>query len=584
MTSSRIRPAASCSWRSRWSSTSARPAKIRPGSWSPRPSWSAARPVRAASWSARESSPPLAATNAAIPGTRTSSATRPPVGCAKACSTTAPAASSSPAWMWAPAVAAWRRDSRPRLGGRPPTASSARCRWRSASRGSPAVLMMLAPRALDQGGQLAVGVRVRPANAVEPRRCIVGPVQRDQPDQELHHPGRVGLDERCAELVEPQAQRSGRDVGALRHAHRAIERSTEDPPGALDVAHRDGVRQRALDISAVLEHPARPIVRRLEAGGAERGQPCPQEGPEQVVVAVPAGLVVQRHHEQVGGQQAVEQVRSLGAARDVHAQPRVEGVEHRRLDEEVDELGRQAGENLAHQEVADGSIRAGERVEEVAVSGAPLQRDRRQLRSGGPALGELVQPMQLVARQRHVVQREEVGHLRGGEPEVVAAQLDQLATQPQPGQRQGRIRPGTGHEADRVGQRVEERRHQRRIGGRQVEIVHDDHPRRVERGEPVRRRDRGVVGRRAGPFQHRERIVGDTGPPRRDRRQQGTDEARRLGVRRIARQPRHPVAVRGCPRRDDRRLPVTGRRRHERQPVVAIEAGGQLGARHQRAT
>ena len=144
-------------------------------------------------------------------------------GAPSACSSTTSAASSSPAWMWARAVAAWRSDNRPRFGGRPPTASRARCRTADRLQRLAPVLMVLAPRPLDQGGQLAVGVRVGPANPVEPRRCVVGPVQRDQPDQELHHPGRVGLDERRPELVQPQAHGLGRDVGTLRHAHRATE-------------------------------------------------------------------------------------------------------------------------------------------------------------------------------------------------------------------------------------------------------------------------------------------------------------------------------------------------------------------------
>ena len=114
-------------------------------------------------------------------------------------------------------------------------------------------------------------------------------------------------------------------------------------------------------------------------------------------------------------------------------------------------VGRQAGQQLAHQEVADGAIRAGERIQELLRSDAPLQRDRRQLRAGRPSLGELVQAAQLIPGQADVVQCEERGHLAWSEAEIVATQLEQIAAQTQPGQRQWRIRPGSGGEAEAVG-------------------------------------------------------------------------------------------------------------------------------------
>ena len=147
----------------------------------------------------------------------------------------------------------------------------------------------------------------------------------------------------------------------------------------------------------------------------------------------------------------VQQCRRLFDARDGSAQLGIEDIEHRRLDEELDELGRQAGQQLAHQEVADGAIRAGERIQEVLRSDAPLQRDRRQLRAGRPSLGELVQAAQLIPGQADVVQCEELGHLAWSEAEIVATQLEQIAAQTQPGQRQWRVRPGRGGEAEAVG-------------------------------------------------------------------------------------------------------------------------------------
>ena len=61
-------------------------------------------------------------------------------------------------------------------------------------------------------------------------------------------------------------------------------------------------------------------------------------------------------------------------ARDGRTQLGIEGVEHRRLDEELHEVGRQAGEHLAQQEVADGAIGRGERVQEVVACRRPAAR------------------------------------------------------------------------------------------------------------------------------------------------------------------------------------------------------------------
>ena len=121
-----------------------------------------------------------------------------------------------------------------------------------------------------------------------------------------------------------------------------------------------------------------------------------------MVVAVPASAVIQGHDEQVGGEQVVEHCCRFLDAGDRRAQLGIEDVEHRRLDEELDDLGWQAGEHFAHQEVADGAIRTGERLQELLRSDASLQRDRRQLRTCRPSLRELVQTAQLIPGQtRH---------------------------------------------------------------------------------------------------------------------------------------------------------------------------------------
>ena len=115
----------------------------------------------------------------------------------------------------------------------------------------------------------------------------------------------------------------------------------------------------------------------------------------------------------------------------------------------------------------------------------------------------------------------------------------------------------------------------------QVQIVDEDHARRVDRGELVGYGNGGVVGVGAVPLQEHERIVGHTRPPLGDRRQQAGHEPRRLSIGRVARQPGEPIAVLIRPRRQRCRLSVAGRRRHEREPMLRVEARRQLRSRQQ---
>ena len=179
---------------------------------------------------------------------------------------------------------------------------------------------------------------------------------------------------------------------------------------------------------------------------------------------------------------------------------------------------------------------------------------------------------------------EEVRRLSGGEPQILAPQFQQIPPHPQARQRQRRIGPRPDDEPEPVGQRLVERRQHvgRRCG--EVEIIHHDHTRYVDRSQLVRDRHRRVVGVGALALQQNEGVVGHTGPPRRDRRQERRHESCRLSIQRIARQPGQSVGVPGRPGRQSNRLAVAGRRRHQPQPIVAVQTLAHLRPRHEDAT
>ena len=371
------------------------------GSWLPRPSWSATRTTARRARRPATSSPrrPRRRTRRRQGcGPRRRPGCRPD-GRVPARARRAPRRAGRPGCGHAPSPRRAAAAARGSAGCRRPRPIASRRRRDRLERLAP-VLVVLAPRPLDERGELAVGVRMGPANPLQPRRrvvrsrsSVISPISSS-----TTHAGSVSIGRR-AELVQPQAHGPDGVVGAVGHAHRAAERRPQDPPGAIHVAaspSRAAARRRRPRDPRAPAHARSCAARSLDA--PERRQPRPQERPEQVVVAEPARPARRAAPRTGWRRQTVEHAAAVLDARDGRAQLGVEGVEHRRLDEELDEVGRQAGQHLAQQEVTDGAIGAGERVEEVVASDAALQRDRRQLRAGRPSLGELVQPV--AARRR----------------------------------------------------------------------------------------------------------------------------------------------------------------------------------------
>ena len=314
------------------------------------------------------------------------------------------------------------------------------------------------------------------ANTLQPRRRVVGAGDRDQADQHLDDPRRVRLDGDSPPLVQPEAHGARRLDGTFRHAHRSGQGAAQDLAHAVDIPGGDGVTQRRLGVAAGLQRPRRPVVRRAGPRLSRRRQSRPEERSEQVVVAEPAWRIVELDHEQVGCDHALEERRRVVAASDGRAQLGIERVQHRRRGQEIHELGRQGRQDLAQEKVADGTIRVGERGEEVGMADAALQRDRRQLHPAGHPSVSSCNRSSSAASTSTSDELQEPGQLLGVEPEVVATKLEQLPPQPPPGQRQRRVGPRPGDEPEAVRERVDERVEDGRRGRREVEVVDDDRP------------------------------------------------------------------------------------------------------------
>ena len=212
-----------------------------------------------------------------------------------------------------------------------------------------------------------------------------------------------------------------------------------------------------------------------------------------MVVTVPSALVVEGHDEEIGRDQPIEEDGSVVASADLGAQLSVEGIEHGRVDEEIDELRFQVIEHLAQQEIADASIGPREGLQKSASIGAALQRECRQLRPRRPTFGEVVEHLQFRRFERQALETGELGRLRSGESEIVAAQFEQPAVDAKSGQRHRKVGSAPEHESKVVGEGIHERRQHRRRRLGEVQVIDHDHARRVDRRKLVRDRDRRVV-------------------------------------------------------------------------------------------
>ena len=329
----------------------------------------------------------------------------------------------------------------------------------------------------------------------------------------------------------------------------------------------------------------------MERGSGESESGAQRLG-EQVVVAVPGPVVVERYHEQVVALEGLEHRLPVGAARDRVAQRTGQLAEHRGVQQEPAEPVGQPTEHLLDQVVEDEAMAPGERLDEPRDVVAPTHRQRRQLEPRDPALGALVEGGDVLggeAEAHHLVE-EGVG-LGRAEPQVRGPQLDQLAPGPQPRQGQRGVRTrchGHGHLRREQAQQVLHRA-MHGSGLEDVVVVERQHrpsrpplepdgqvrQHRVDRSLAVPLGQAGVRGAGRIRLLHGGREVGQ--------------EPAEVVVTLVEREPGHlvdrrPVVPGRQPLRQHRRLPEPGRRGDEHQPGAGIghrEPVRQPRTRHQ---
>ncbi len=167
--------------------------------------------------------------------------------------------------------------------------------------------------------------------------------------------------------------------------------------------------------------------------GSQTGTQCVGE---QMVVAEPAALVVERDDEQVLALEGLQHQLTVGAESQGVAQTAAQLVEHGGVEQEGAYLVRLPAQNLLNQVVEDEPMASREGLDKPSdvstpVGGARMGpgRQRRQLQPGRPPLCARLErghQCRLQLQPHHLVEE----HLRfiGGEPEVRRPHLHELAT------------------------------------------------------------------------------------------------------------------------------------------------------------
>jgi len=329
-------------------------------------------------------------------------------------------------------------------------------------------------------------------------------------------------------------------------------------------------------------------VQQPDPVGVVRGEPGAHGVGEQVVIAVPLALVVERDDEEVRAFQGVQRLPPVVATREGVAQGPGQLVEDAGVEEERTDVVALSVQDLLEQVVQDEAAAPGEGVHEVAdvrpgVGRPAPDRQGRELQPGDPPLRpglERGDMLRAEAQAHDVV--EEGGGLVLREPQVGGAHLAQLAAGSQPGQRQRRVRPGGHRHGDLRGQVVEQERH-RVVHGRLVDevvVVQGEHRRPGQRVQVVHQADQDVLGRRWA-VGAQQSLGLRTGLRDGDlhRGHQVREEPAQVGVTGVQREPGHPErpvgAGRAQPLGQQGRLAEPGRCRDEQEPRHRPGTGAQ---------
>ncbi len=217
----------------------------------------------------------------------------------------------------------------------------------------------------------------------------------------------------------------------------------------------------------------------------------PQQVSEQMVV--PVGVSGQLDQEEVPVVDAAEQRAGVAAVGHRRATLRVEHVEDRSREQEVEDLSGLAIEHFGTEEVGDGAWRFRELGQEDIADRFVAKGDGSHLDAGGPTLRAGGEELDLGLVQLDSELAHDGGDFGSCESELGVAHLEQLSMGTKSVQRELGL-SSAPHDHTTVGWEALDECGQAGCRGRgEVEVVDHDHDRFTERREVVHDRDRDVA-------------------------------------------------------------------------------------------
>ena len=160
---------------------------------------------------------------------------------------------------------------------------------------------------------------------------------------------------------------------------------------ARDVTGSDQVAQRLIDEAFGLKPRRGSSVQTRDQIGLGARQFGAQQLREQMVIPIPATRHVQGHHEQVFALDCLQDRSRARGVQDRVAQRPVQPRPRPRYGVKSCDLGWLTVEHLAHQEVGDMTVVAGERLDERGGISTPGKREGGKVEAGSPPFGASVQ-------------------------------------------------------------------------------------------------------------------------------------------------------------------------------------------------
>ena len=157
--------------------------------------------------------------------------------------------------------------------------------------------------------------------------------------------------------------------------------------------------------------------------GQRTAQLQPQELPEQLVVAKPRPLRVQRHHKRVGVLELQQDPLRAQAAGQQIGQLAVDTIKQGGTQQQLLDIVGLALQHLGEQVLGDRAVAAGELRHEPFGVGVTSQRERRQPQARGPPFGPLVQQRRPGCGQRDPRGVEQLAGFALGEAQICCADL-----------------------------------------------------------------------------------------------------------------------------------------------------------------